>query len=130
MVWSLTSWEVSRDPRDPAAPLKRPSPRRGAFGSPVGCHYHSAGMREATRSRPAPGGRRPPPRARRRARRRLPLGPRGRVVALLVGLLVRVLGVGAALGAGSGGDDAPARVEVDGVDVSGLSPDEVERAVR
>ncbi len=87
-------------------------------------------MREATRSRPAPGGRRPPPRARRRARRKLPFGPRGRIVALLVGLLVIVVGVGVALGAASGGDDAPAAVEVDGVNVSGLSPDEVERAVR
>jgi vancomycin resistance protein YoaR len=43
---------------------------------------------------------------------------------------VVVLGVGAALGAMDGDGEAPASVEVEGVDVSGLSPDEVERAVR
>jgi vancomycin resistance protein YoaR len=87
-------------------------------------------MREATRSRPPVRDRRPTPRARRRARRRLPIGPRGRLVAGLLGLLVIVLGVGAALGAASDDGDAPAGVEVEGVNVSGLSPDEVERAVR
>jgi vancomycin resistance protein YoaR len=87
-------------------------------------------MREATRTRPPARGRRPPPRARRRARRRLPFGPGGRIAAALIALLVIVLGVGAALGATGDDGDAPASVEVAGVDVSGLSPDEVERAVR
>ena len=86
-------------------------------------------MREATRSRPPARGRRPAPRTRRRARWRLPFGPGGRVAALL-GLLIVVLAVGAALGAARDDGDAPAGVEVEGVNVSGLSPDEVERAVR
>ena len=127
---SLTLCDVSPRPCDPVAPLKRALPRRPAFRARSSCHYHSAGMREATRSRPAPGGRPPAP-ARPAARApQAALGPRGRIVALLVGLLVIVVGVGVALGAASGGDDAPAAVEVDGVNVSGLSPDEVERAVR
>jgi vancomycin resistance protein YoaR len=87
-------------------------------------------MREATRSRPPARGRRPAPRARRRARRRLPFGPGGRIVAALIALLAIVVGVGAALGATADDGDAPAGVEVEGVNVSGLSPDEVERAVR
>jgi vancomycin resistance protein YoaR len=87
-------------------------------------------MREATRSPPPARGSRPAPRARRRARRRLPFGPGGRVAAALLGLLVIVLGVGAALGATRDDGDAPAAVEVEGVNVSGLSRDEVERAVR
>ena len=87
-------------------------------------------MREATRSRPPARGGRTAPRPRRRARRRLPLGPRGRVVAALLALLVIVVGVGVTLDARGADDDAPARVEVEGVDVSGLSPEEVERAVR
>ena len=87
-------------------------------------------MREATRSRPPARGRRPAPRTRRRARWRLPFGPGGRVAAALLGLLIVVLGVGAALGAARDDGDAPAGVEVEGVNVSGLSPDEVERAVR
>ena len=87
-------------------------------------------MREATRSRPPARGRRPAPRGRRRARWRLPFGPGGRVAAALLGLLIVVLGVGAALGAARDDGDAPAGVEVEGVNVSGLSPDEVERAVR
>jgi vancomycin resistance protein YoaR len=57
-------------------------------------------------------------------------GPRGRLALLVLGLLVLVLGVGAALGATDDGDGVPDRVRVAGVDVSGLSPDEVERAVR
>lgn len=87
-------------------------------------------MREATRDRPPARGGRPAPRPRRRARRRLPLGPVGRVAVGLAALLVVVLGVGAALGAMGDDGDAPARVEVEGVNVSGLTPDEVERAVR
>ena len=57
-------------------------------------------------------------------------GPGGRIAAALLGLLVIVLGVGVALGAARDDGDAPAGVEVEGVNVSGLSPDEVERAVR
>jgi vancomycin resistance protein YoaR len=87
-------------------------------------------MREATRSRPPTRGGRSAPPPPGRARRRLPLGPWGRLAAGLAGLLVIVVGVGAALGAMGDDGDAPARVEVAGVDVSGLSPDEVERAVR
>ncbi len=41
-----------------------------------------------------------------------------------------MLGVGAALGATGDDGDAPAGVEVEGVNVGGLTPDEVERAVR
>ena len=89
-------------------------------------------MREATtRRRPPARGSRTASRPSGRARRRLPLGPGGRIAGALLGLLAIVLGVGVALGA-TGGDDgtAPARVEVEGVDVSGLSGEEVERAVR
>lgn len=87
-------------------------------------------MRQATRTRPPVRGGRTAPRPPRRARRRLPLGPRGRLVAALAALLAVVVGVGAGLAATGGDGDAPARVEVAGVDVSGLSADEVERAVR
>jgi vancomycin resistance protein YoaR len=87
-------------------------------------------MREATRSSPPTRGRRPPPRPPRRARRRLPFGPGGRVALALLGLLVIVLGVGAALGATGDDDAAPASVEVEGAEVGGLDADEVERAVR
>jgi vancomycin resistance protein YoaR len=87
-------------------------------------------MRQATRTRPPVRGGRTAPRPPRRARRRLPLGPRGRLVAALAALLAVVVGVGAGLAATGGDGDAPARVEVAGVDVSGLGADEVERAVR
>jgi vancomycin resistance protein YoaR len=55
----------------------------------------------------------------------------GRRLALaLLALLLVVLGVGAALAAPGDDGNAPDEVRVDGVDVSGLPPDEVERAVR
>ena len=70
---------------------------------------------------------RPPPRRRRRRRR---LNPWVRLVLLSVGALLLILGVGAALAIDDGGGDAPDQVSVAGVDVSGLSPAEVEQAVR
>lgn len=86
-------------------------------------------MGDAARSRrPARSGGRAR-RRRRRFRLRQP-GRRGRLALLALALLVLILGVGAALGATSDGDDVPDRVRVAGVDVSGLSPEEVERAVR
>lgn len=66
----------------------------------------------------------------RRRRRRPRLGSGGRIALALVAGLALVIGVGAAVGAAGGDDGAPDRVEVAGVDVSGLSADKVERAVR
>jgi vancomycin resistance protein YoaR len=84
-------------------------------------------MSQAPRTSPSARGGRSRGRGRRRPRR---WGPGARLaVAVVAGLLV-VLGVGAALAIPSGDGDAPDRVEVDGVDVSGLGPGEVERAVR
>lgn len=53
-----------------------------------------------------------------------------RLILLSVGALVLIVGVGAALAIDDGGGDAPDQVSVAGVDVSGLSPAEVEQAVR
>ena len=53
-----------------------------------------------------------------------------RLILLSVGALVLIVGVGAALAIDDGGGDAPDDVSVAGVDVSGLSPQEVEQAVR
>ena len=47
-----------------------------------------------------------------------------------MGALLLIVGVGAALAIDDGGGDAPDQVSVAGVDVSGLSPAEVEQAVR
>ena len=49
---------------------------------------------------------------------------------LSVGALLLIVGVGAALAIDDGGGDAPDQVSVAGVDVSGLSPAQVEQAVR
>jgi len=89
--------------------------------------YNRASMSEAARSpRSARGGRS----AGRRRRRRRRWGPGARLgIAVVVGLLL-VLGVGAALALDAGDGAAPDRVRVDGIEVSGLSPEEVERAVR
>ncbi len=53
-----------------------------------------------------------------------------RLILLSVGALLLIVGVGAALAIDDGDGDAPDRVSVAGVDVSGLSPEEVEQAVR
>jgi vancomycin resistance protein YoaR len=89
-------------------------------------------MSQVSSSRhPAQGGAtRPPagrPPARRRRRR---LNPWLRLILLTVGALLLIVGVGAALAIDDGDGDAPDQVSVAGVDVSGLSPEEVEQAVR
>jgi vancomycin resistance protein YoaR len=84
-------------------------------------------MSEAARSPRPPRGGNHSGRRRRRRRRWSPGTRLG--IAVAAGLLL-VLGVGAALALDSGDGGAPDRVRVDGVEVSGLSPDEVERAVR
>ena len=90
-------------------------------------------MSQVSRSRhPARGGGTRPPAgrtpARRRRRRRL--NPWLRLILLSLGALLLIVGVGAALSIDDGDGDAPDQVSVAGVNVSGLSPEEVEQAVR
>lgn len=90
-------------------------------------------MSQVSRSRhPTRGGGTRPPAgrspARRRRRRRL--NPWARLVLLSAGALLLIVGVGAALAIDDGDGNAPDQVSVAGVDVSGLSPEDVERAVR
>ena len=53
-----------------------------------------------------------------------------RLILLSLGALLLIVGVGAALAIDDGDGDAPDQVSVAGVNVSGLSPEEVEQAVR
>jgi vancomycin resistance protein YoaR len=85
-------------------------------------------MPEARRKRSparAPSGRRPPPRGRRRRNR-----GRARLLVLAAAVVAVLIGVGLAIGVRGDSGDVPAKVTVAGADVSGLSPAELEKAVR